>query len=389
MRRNRVIYIFLAVGLLAFSIAYQSRISAVLLIAVLCYPLLAAAAAFIASRTADAGFVNKREVHQKCEDFELWLYVRSKFIIPFAPIELQCSIPDRDTGLFSTKRIYAAVPPLGKCRISAAAMHRYRGSYVAEISRIAVCDPLRIIRISRKMAGEETLVFLPRRVDIGEISAEARSENSSNPVPLLKGEREDFSHVREYLPGDIMQLVHWKLTAKQDDLMIKQYDEATEQRTAIICDYNFEGSTAGAVMKQADALIEAALAFALSSVNSGSGVTVDLGSGMPEFGGVIRDMQDFERFYDLMSVIPSRMDTADIGTLAANVRGTGAATVILITCRLTEETILAAQTAAESIQGETVLVWLSLGGSSELEAQAQGKKFFFMPILGDIESVNK
>lgn len=389
MRRNRILYILLAVGMLAFSIAYQSRIASVLLIAALCYPVLAAIAAFIASRTAEAGFVNNREVHQKCEDFELWLYVRSRFIVPFAPIELQCSIPDRDTGLFSTKRIYAAVPPLGKCRISAAAMHRYRGSYVAQITRIAVCDPLRIIRISRRMAGEETLVFLPRRVDIGDIAAEARSENSSNPVPLLKGEREDFSHVREYLPGDIMQLVHWKLTAKQDDLMIKQYDEATEQRTAIICDYNFDGSTAAAVMKQADAVIEAAIAFTLSAVNTGSGVTVDFGSGMPEFSGVIRDMQDFERFYDLMSVIPSRMDTADIGTLAANVRAAGAATVLIITCRLTDETILAAQTAAESTRGETALVWLSLGASSELEAQAQGKKFLFMPIRGDIESVNK
>lgn len=389
MRRNRILYILLAVGMLAFSIAYQSRIASVLLIAALCYPVLAAVAAFIASRTAEAGFVNNREVHQKCEDFELWLYVRSRFILPFAPIELQCSIPDRDTGLFSTKRIYAAVPPLGKCRISAAAMHRYRGSYVAQITRIAVCDPLRIIRISRRMAGEETLVFLPRRVDIGDIAAEARSENSSNPVPLLKGEREDFSHVREYLPGDIMQLVHWKLTAKQDDLMIKQYDEATEQRTAIICDYNFDGSTAAAVMKQADAVIEAAIAFTLSAVNTGSGVTVDFGSGMPEFSGVIRDMQDFERFYDLMSVIPSRMDTADIGTLAANVRAAGAATVLIITCRLTDETILAAQTAAESTRGETALVWLSLGASSELEAQAQGKKFLFMPIRGDIESVNK
>lgn len=389
MRRNRILYILLAVGMLAFSIAYQSRIASVLLIAALCYPVLAAVAAFIASRTAEAGFVNNREVHQKCEDFELWLYVRSRFILPFAPIELQCSIPDRDTGLFSTKRIYAAVPPLGKCRISAAAMHRYRGSYVAQITRIAVCDPLRIIRISRRMAGEETLVFLPRRVDIGDIAAEARSENSSNPVPLLKGEREDFSHVREYLPGDIMQLVHWKLTAKQDDLMIKQYDEATEQRTAIICDYNFDGSTAAAVMKQADAVIEAAIAFTLSAVNTGSGVTVDFGSGMPEFSGVIRDMQDFERFYDLMSVIPSRMDTADIGTLAANVRAAGAATVLIITCRLTDETILAAQTAAEFTRGETALVWLSLGASSELEAQAQGKKFLFMPIRGDIESVNK
>lgn len=100
-------------------------------------------------------------------------------------------------------------------------MHRYRGSYAAEISRISVFDPLRIICISRKISSEETLIFLPRRVDIGELPAEAHSENSSNPAPLLQGEREDFSTFAKYRPGDIMQLVHWKLTAKLDDLMIK------------------------------------------------------------------------------------------------------------------------------------------------------------------------
>ena len=44
----------MALAFLVFSIAYQSRISSVLLIAAAVYPLLAALTAFIASRTAEA-----------------------------------------------------------------------------------------------------------------------------------------------------------------------------------------------------------------------------------------------------------------------------------------------------------------------------------------------
>lgn len=387
MRRNRILYIIMALAFLAFSMAYQSRIASVLLIASLCYPMLAALAALIAVRFAEVGFVENRSVHSKGEEFELWIYVRGKSPIPYAPVELQCNLPDRDTGLFSVKRIYAAVPPLGRCRVSVTAMHRFRGSYIAEISRISVFDPLRIIRITRRISGEATLIFLPRRLDIGDLSSEAHSENSANPVPLLKGEREEFSHVRDYRAGDIMQLVHWKLTAKLDELMIKQYDEETERKTYILCDYTFDTADPGISMKQADAVIEAAIAFTLSAVKSGCGAVVDLGSGSPEMRSYVKDMPDFERFYNLMAVIPARMEVMDFAALAAQAVRSGASTVLLITCRLSEDTILAAEAAAEGFQGEVALVWLSLGTHSPLESEAEGKRFLFVPVRGDLAKI--
>lgn len=182
----------MALAFLVFSIAYQSRISSVLLIAAAVYPLLAALTAFIASRTAEAGFIEQREVHPKETDIEIWLYVRSRFILPLAPVELQCNLPDRDTGLFCAKRVYAAVPPFGKCRISVSGMHRYRGSYAAEISRISVFDPLRIICISRKISSEETLIFLPRRVDIGELPAELTARTARTPLRCFRASARTF-----------------------------------------------------------------------------------------------------------------------------------------------------------------------------------------------------
>lgn len=389
MRRNRFLYVVLVLAFLIFSAAYQSRIASVLLIASLCYPILAALFVLISGFFADVGFVESREVHQKGEEFEIWLYIRGRSPLPYAPIELQCNLPDRDTGLFSVKRIYAAVPPFGRCRISVAAMHRFRGSFVAEINRISVYDPLRIIRISRRISKETTLVFLPRRINIGEYSSEAHGENSANPTPLLNGEREEFSHVREYRTGDIMQLVHWKLTAKQDEMMIKQYDEETEQRTLILCDYNFDITSSDTAMRQADAVIEAAIAFALSAVKSGSGAVVDIGAGTPELHCAMEDMPDFERFFDLMSVLPVRIPVMDLGELIGSIPSSGASTVLLITCRLTEETIIAAEIAAESFRGEVALVWLSLGTHSPLEEQAEGKRFLFFPVRGELDEFSK
>ena len=60
-----------------------------------------------------------------------------------------------------------------------------------------------------------------------------------------------------------------------------------------------------------------------------------------------------------------------------------------LTCRLTEDNIFAAETAAEYFHGEVALVWLSMGAHSELEAQAENKKFMFVPIRGELDELRE
>lgn len=388
MSRNRLIYITLTVAFMVFSAAYESRLSAVLFIAALCYPALAAVCVLICSRMTDIGFVEDRRnagaspriVRQKGEAYDLWIYVRSRSVFPCVPLELQCNLPDRDMGLFMRKRIYAAVPPMGRCRISVSVMHRYRGAYTAEVARAAFFDPLRLIRISRRVDSTATLIFLPRRPDLGELIAEAPGEESTDPALLLKGEREEFSHVREYVPGDMIQLVHWKLTAKLDEMMIKQYDQATERRTVILCDYGTEGADTGTAMKQADLIIEAAIAVALASVRSGAGTRVDFGAVTGDYRSDIRDMADFERFYDLAAVMPLKFDTVGVQQLLADGQQ-GASVVFLITGRLSEELIAMVNTAAENAHGTVfVLADVNPGVSPELEQKAKQQRFEYFPV---------
>lgn len=397
MHRNRTIYIFLVLAFLAFSIAYQSRIASVLLIASLCYPVLALACVLLGSRLTEVGFVDSpdrerdssndrpRIVRQKGEEFDLWIYVRSRSILPYAPVELQCTLPDRDMGLFSAKRIYASVPPFGKCRISVSSMHHYRGAYIAEISRACFYDPLRMIRVTRKLGREATLIFLPRKRELEELVSGASSEDSVSPLPFTNGEKEEFSHVREYILGDIMQYVHWKLTAKLDDLMIKQYDETAEERALVLCDYGFGAADQGSAMRQADAVIEAAISVVMSTARAGISSLVDFGTLNGDYRSQIKDMSEFDRFYDMMSVIPSRLETMEFRQLIAeNLRGClasgGCSVVFLITGRLSEDIASAAEAAAESFRGTLVLADVDPGRDPALEAQMEEKKFVYLPL---------
>ncbi len=378
MRKNRFLYILLVIVCVAFSAAYSSRISAVLLVAVLAYPLLAFVMALINVFCVSAGFTQKRAVFEKNELFELGVYIKNRFIFACAPVELVCSFPDIDTGLFSEKAVCASLPALGGCRISVKCMHKFRGCFNAEIRRVYVCDPLRIIRLSRKLKESMTLVFLPRKIVLKELMKTAESDRGQVPASPLSKDREDFSHVREYRLGDIMQLVHWKLTAKQDELMIKQFDEITDKRVMILCDYSFEGSESG-IMQKADGIIEAAIAFAMSAADAGVKATVDFGTYDEGFVSEITDRRSFDRFYELMSVLPPRLETADFPDVIELCRPEGASVVFLITGKLTEKLVSRAENMAEHFAGIVVLAYINSGGDERL---AENKSFVFLNIKG-------
>ena len=191
--------------------------------------------------------------------------------------------------------------------------------------------------------------------------------------------------MREYKIGDIIQLVHWKLTAKQDSLMIKQYDEISDRRAAILCDLGFEGAAAGNVMRRADSIIETAIAFAMSYMESGMRCTADFGDTARKFVCDIDDRPGFERFYQLMTVIPPKPDTYAFTELIRQYENSGASAAFLITTNLTEELILCADRFAQIFGGEAVLIYISFGGQEELAAAAGGRRFILLELNGEAE----
>lgn len=384
MRKNRLIYTLLVVVCLIFSIVYKSRLSSVLLITVIAYPLIALALTAAQLLCIKAGFAETRGVYEKNRVFDIGVYISNQFVFAYAPVEVQCMLPDNETGLFATKRLFASLSPMGKTRISVACMHKYRGSFSAKIERIAVFDPLRIIRLSRKTACEMTLVFLPRKIKLGDLIPAASGERSLVQLNHLTGEKDDFSHVRGYLSGDMLQLIHWKLTAKTDEFMIKQYEEINEQKALILCDMNIDATGSSLLMK-ADSIIETAIAFALSASDSGLRATVDMGAADNSLVCDINGRSSFDRFYELMSVIPARIESADFPAMVTKNIRSNASVFFLITSRLSDELLKSASLLADGIPHLVVLAYVN-PAAVQVSEQYENRRFLFLNLTGDSEN---
>lgn len=384
MGKNRFLYVLFVLACVVFSAAYQSRIASVLLVVAVAYPLLAAALTAVSLFTLKVEFPEKRCVFEKNESFELPVYVCNNFLFPYAPAELDCIAPDAEVGLFVRKQVFVSVAPLKRMRIFIPCMHRYRGSYQAHIMRIRVYDPLKLIRFSRRLNCSSQLVFLPRKMSMSDLGFIFGGEQgSANEKPNSMGNRDEFSHVREYLTGDLLQLVHWKLTAKYDDMMIKQYDTDNDRKAAVLCNFDCGTASKAAAIRQSDAVVEAAVAVAMSAMKAEIKTVFDAGcSDVPvcEFS----DKHGFERFYELMSVVPVRTQTADFSGLAERYSVCGAAALFLITPVLNEEIFEVAEAAGERLSGTVVLIYVNCTGKP-CEHQS-GKSFVFAQLYGESEN---
>lgn len=376
MVRNRVLYVVAVLVAVGFSMAYMSKVTQIILCVVLTYPLLALAMAIVQLIFVKAEFCAPRIVIQKELMFGLRIKVRNPFIIPAVPVELLCSIPDGDLGMFCEKKLFVALPPFGESEIALKCRHRFRGGYNCEIRRLYVVDPLRIIRVSKRFERSIPIVFLPRRFELEGGIFQSAVEQSYAQRQLNSADKEDFSHVRDYRDGDILQMVHWKLTAKQDEIMIKQYDSTNDLHAAVLCDYEQKNDAEG--MERADMVIETAIAFVNTAFDTGIHSTVDIGA-LNERLPFIGDKGAFERFFDTMSVIPPDLETEDIVSMIDRLDKSSVAILIIITDKLTEELIERAKIAAQQVT--VFYVYLNLSGKS-LAVDLSNERFLFVNVTG-------
>lgn len=379
MVRNRIIYILLALVCVAFSMIYTAKISAIIMLVVLLYPVVAAIFTAIQLIFVKAGFESDRVVAEKNLPFEYHMNISNDLFLPCSPLEMICRLPDPDGGLFCEKRVYVSLPPHGKARLAIEGKHLYRGCYSCTINKISVVDPLRIVRISKKADKELSMIFVPRRLSLEDvISNSVGEQNFTRPNPVTF-EKEDFSHVRDYRDGDVMQMVHWKLTAKVDELMIKHYDSINDRCALVLCDWS--GIEAD-VLLRTDTIIETALAFVQAALDNGVYAAIDLCRSTDRELIRVSTAGEFENFYELMSVLPIMTEKVDFAAAIDESDKTTAAMIVLITSNLTEEIIHRARALSE--QCAVYLAYINLA-QRPVSGDLFEEEFLFFNIRGSGE----
>jgi hypothetical protein len=114
---------------------------------------------------------------------------------------------------------------------------RYRGQYEVGISDIYIEDFLGIIRLQYKIPETKKINVFPKIEHL--FKFDIFTSHNSDSQDFSYGSIEDINNIRdmrEYRFGDSFKRIHWKLTARNNRLMIKNYQSTTDMNVNFLLD---------------------------------------------------------------------------------------------------------------------------------------------------------
>ena len=186
--------------------------------------------------------------------FSVTLENRGLLPIPYVALRF----PEDQTGLCYKKEpgLYS-LPPHALRREDFTLTARYRGSYPVGATAVFVEDYLRLFRLRCPEPQRPEILVYPA---VRPLRLPPQMTAITDQTTPRAGAVEDYSSVAEILPYDPsreFRKIHWKLTARLDELMVRQFDTEDVARTALLLDLSGTGEGEEGAAR-ADALAEGA-----------------------------------------------------------------------------------------------------------------------------------
>ncbi|MFZ2655155.1 MAG: DUF58 domain-containing protein [Victivallales bacterium] len=149
----------------------------------------------------------------------------------------------REKLLFSDNPLGSvAVEPLkpGETRLISREFNAVRrGTYNLEKIYLIGGDPAGLFRRVRKFKSQEEITVYPEIFNVSwmPIFKKNKIQASTSGKPIgVSGIGEEFFGVREYRHSDSMKFIHWKATAKQKKLMVREFESHSSVTLCILLD---------------------------------------------------------------------------------------------------------------------------------------------------------
>ncbi len=365
MKHARIIYIFILLAALGFAIGLMDRLSTVVLIATLIIPIISLIFFLISFRSIKISLTPDDIYAQKLEQVSCTLEMRNRGIYPFIQVRLTGDFVDASTNRISKQRIVFELMPKQSYSMELPMCMKYRGEYLVEASYIDVYDVLGIFHFKLKAGARARIVVIPRLYAIGSLGTGTMSEDNESKSKNNAGiDKVDLSHIREYMDGDVLKTVHWKLSAKQDELMVKVLEDNSNSNVAIISDLNCYFNDYDKDNLAVDGVIESCLAVAYRKLADSCGSNIHFYSS--EHKKIIRqevkDENSFERLFSQLSTVKLTKELFPIEQLLDNLKReiNEINGVFIITSSLTAERLTSFIKFSRTLSSEVNLLYVDL-----------------------------
>jgi len=204
------------------------------------------------------------------DEVVLTVHLKNRFILPLTPVRVYVKVCAENKYTPENRMIVISVPPMKGVTLRISNIMSYRGEYSIGLEKIEIFDIFKLYSFKKNFKDGWNPISSPREFSLTRIRDDNEDENENARPKLLGFNKNTFSHLREYHEGDTLRHIHWKLSARLDELIVKQMEQNHNNSALVFCDYAGIYPTIEAALSATDPTIEAAMAIVRRILLSGN-----------------------------------------------------------------------------------------------------------------------
>jgi uncharacterized protein (DUF58 family) len=249
-----------------------------------------------------------------------------------------------------------------------------RGHFRIEPLHIRTGDPFGFFEASATVGQGVSVIVYPRleALPMWRLPAASLEGSHASPERTLQTTPLAFT-VRPYAPGDSMNRIHWRSTARHGEIQVKEFDLEQTADAWIILDLQRSVQTGRGDESTTEAAIRAAASIADRAINENRAVGMTVNAGRTAYLPADRGGRQHQKIMQLLAAVDADSATPLVETLIASVsRLRRGMTAVIITASMDPSWVR--PLAALRARGVgCVVVTLDANAFAEVEAAARAE----------------
>ncbi len=253
-------YLLILIIINVFNYFYPEYIPFSFIIIIALFPLFSLVHAIIGILLVKINFESKVKTVVRNEQINLNILIHNRSYLPFSMIEMKYSLPQK-VGLPSeNKTICFNILAKKKYRCEEKVICKHIGVYKSNLEFIKVSDLIGFFKLKLRLKSQLEFLVLPRKIYISDFKSNLFSDIKSSIITKTNINTYDIFGTRNYNAGDELKLIHWKNSAKIDDIVVKEFEDKKDISNLILLDLKkyYEGEEN---YNYIDAVIEVAVSI--------------------------------------------------------------------------------------------------------------------------------
>ena len=200
--------------------------SLVLLIVFSALPVIMFIISFTVKKKTTAEFAVKSNTAVKNQSFSIQLCVENNSIFPVGKAEAHIEYYNIFNNKINSFEMFFPMQSKNTQRITFQLSSKYCGILKIRSAYIKIFDPLRIFKMKAGKNIVTQIAVMPEGYEVDGIvnySDRTIEESTKFSETQAGDDPSEVFDLREYVPGDKLNRIHWKLSSKKDEFIVKDY----------------------------------------------------------------------------------------------------------------------------------------------------------------------